>query len=108
MRKDGSARQSPNRDSLYGRRWRGARMAYLVSNPLCVMCYEAGRITRATVVDHIKAHNGDEALFWDVGNWQALCQPHHNSTKQRIEKAGHETGCDADGVPIDQGHHWHR
>jgi 5-methylcytosine-specific restriction protein A len=25
------------------------------------------------VVDHIRPHMGDPALFWDEGNWQALC-----------------------------------
>ena len=103
-----SARKSPNRDSLYGRRWKKARKAYLVQHPLCVMCRQQGRLTAATLVDHVKPHNGDEALFWDVNNWQALCQPHHDSAKQRIEKGGHEAGYGVDGVPIDKAHHWRR
>ena len=32
----------------------------------------------ATVVDHIKPHRGDKKLFWDRGNWQPLCEHHHN------------------------------
>ncbi len=31
-----------------------------------------------TVVDHIKPHRGDRKLFWDRGNWQPLCEHHHN------------------------------
>ncbi|WP_349253802.1 HNH endonuclease signature motif containing protein [Bradyrhizobium sp. CB2312] len=41
----------------------------------------------AVVVDHIKPHRGDRALFWDKGNWQPLCTHHHNSTKQRLERS---------------------
>lgn len=32
----------------------------------------------ATVVDHIIPHRGDQKLFWDRGNWQPLCEHHHN------------------------------
>ncbi|WP_323784771.1 HNH endonuclease signature motif containing protein [Thalassovita sp.] len=45
----------------------------------------------ATVVDHIKAHRGDERLFWDRTNWQPLCAPCHNRHKQRQERAPSET-----------------
>ena len=41
-------------------------------------CYEEGHITMATVVDHIVPHRGDQKLFWDRGNWQPLCEHHHN------------------------------
>ena len=47
-------------------------------NPFCVKCYEEGHITMATVVDHIVPHRGDQKLFWDRGNWQPLCEHHHN------------------------------
>jgi hypothetical protein len=52
------------------------------------MCEAMGLTSiRATVVDHIKPHhNTDIALFWDETNWQGLCEHHHNSTKQAIEK----------------------
>lgn len=49
-----------------------------VDNPFCVKCYEEGHITMATVVDHIVPHRGDQKLFWDRGNWQPLCEHHHN------------------------------
>lgn len=73
---------------LYGRRWSKARAAHLAANPLCVMCRNEGAVTAATVVDHIVAHRGDECLFWDSGNWQSLCERHHNVTKQAMEKGG--------------------
>ena len=37
-----------------------------------------GRYRKASVVDHIIPHRGDEALFWDRSNWQALCHRHHS------------------------------
>ncbi|MGM9590559.1 MAG: HNH endonuclease signature motif containing protein, partial [Faecousia sp.] len=38
----------------------------------------AGRLTPATVVDHIIPHRGDRKLFWDESNWQPLCKDCHN------------------------------
>lgn len=62
----------------YGGRWQRARLAYLAKHPLCRMCEAQGRVTEATLVDHIKDHRGDMTLFWDsAGNWQALCKPCH-------------------------------
>lgn len=69
------------------------------------MCQAQGKLTPATVVDHIKPHKGDSALFWDTGNWQGLCTHHHNSTKQAIEK-GKGQGCASDGTPLDPAHPW--
>lgn len=90
----------------YNARWRKARRTYLQQHPLCVMCDREGRVEAATVVDHIKPHCNDQKLFWDTNNWQSLCKVHHDSTKQRIERRGHEIGCDENGIPLDQHHHW--
>jgi len=57
----------------YDRRWRKARLNYLAKHPVCVSCGYG-----ATVVDHIVPHRGDKQLFWDVSNWQALCERCHN------------------------------
>lgn len=51
------------------------------------MCKANGRITIATVCDHITPHKGDEEAFW-AGPFQSLCAMHHSSDKQRIEKGG--------------------
>lgn len=72
----------------YDYRWQRAREAFLRENPLCVMCLAERRTTAATVVDHIIPHRGDGALFWDRSNWQSLCQTHHSSHKQRMEREG--------------------
>lgn len=71
----------------YGYRWQQARERYLLDNPLCVFCARRGMTTAASVVDHVVAHQGDQALFWDQDNWQALCKPCHDSEKQRLEAA---------------------
>jgi len=70
----------------YGARWQKARKIYLREHPLCVKCLEEGQVTAATVVDHIIPHKGDYGLFWDVDNWQSLCERHHN------EKTAKEDG----------------
>lgn len=62
----------------YDRRWQKARDDYLRKHPLCVKCQEEGRLTPATVVDHIIPHRGDRTLFWDVRNWQSLCKSCHD------------------------------
>ncbi|WP_027016587.1 HNH endonuclease signature motif containing protein [Comamonas composti] len=70
----------------YGYKWQKARAQWLREHPLCVMCEAEGRVTAATVVDHIQAHRGDQALFWRHSNWQSLCCTHHSRDKQREEQ----------------------
>ena len=67
----------------YGSRWNKARKKYLVAHPLCVECMKHGRYVKATDVDHIIPHRGDRALFWDQGNWQALCHSCHSKKTAR-------------------------
>ena len=62
----------------YDRRRRKARSGFLRSNPFCVTCAKDDRYITATVVDHITPHRGDQDLFWDTDNWQALCKPCHD------------------------------
>lgn len=62
----------------YDRTWRKYRKAFLRKNPLCKQCEAEGRITSATVVDHIQDHKGDPDLFWDRSNHQALCKRCHD------------------------------
>ena len=69
--------------------------------PLCVRCAQLGKTTPATVVDHITPHKGDEFLFYDRANLQALCKACHDGWKQRQEIGAlerHEFG--ADGFPV--------
>lgn len=114
------ARPSADEPRVYDSRWEKARTAYLLKHPLCVMCQQQGLIAASRVVDHKIRHglkdaikSGNKAaisraqkLFWDQSNWQALCKVHHDSTKQRVERRGHEIGCSELGIPLDPGHHW--
>ena len=67
----------------YGRAWQKARKEYLTAHPLCVECMKEGRYVKATVVDHIVPHRGDQKLFWDRPNWQSLCVSCHNKKTWR-------------------------
>ena len=72
----------------YGQaRWRRERRIFLQYNPLCVACAARGVATPADEVNHIQPHAGNAALFFDVGNWQALCASCH-STKTANEDGG--------------------
>lgn len=71
----------------YDYRWQRERLDFLRRHPLCVMCAQEGSVTVATVVDHKVPHQGNQSLFWDQNNWQPLCKPHHDSHKQRQERA---------------------
>ena len=68
-------RASSGYNSLYrSKRWRELRLRFLAEHPCCASC---GGI--ATAVDHVVPHRGDEPLFWDEGNLQALCQACHSA-----------------------------
>ena len=69
----------------YNYKWQQARKRFLNAHPLCVYCKRDDRITVANVVDHIVPHRGDQGLFWNVNNWQSLCESCHSSVKQREE-----------------------
>ena len=62
----------------YSARWRRYRLTFLMAHPLCTTCQEAGRVTPATVVDHIQPHKGDEVLFWAAKNHRPSCKPCHD------------------------------
>ena len=99
-------------------RWRSARSTHLQRNPFCVMCLQQGRHELASAVDHIVPHKLEQALmsrdnvkikqaqklFWDSSNYQSLCDTHHSSTKQRMERRNEAIGCDVNGMPY--GGHW--
>jgi 5-methylcytosine-specific restriction endonuclease McrA len=55
---------------------------------LCVEHERRGLVVASTIVDHVVPHEGDQGLFWDTDNWQALCKPCHDSWKQKQEAAG--------------------
>ena len=102
----------------YDSRWRKARTRYLAEHPLCASCLADGRLTAATVVDHVMAHGGNRQVFWDCDNWQAMCKPCHDSKtvcdgRWRRQSWGEQhlrrcRGCDIHGMPLDPEHPWNR
>ncbi len=87
----GKARPVERRGSAhergYGHRWQVSSKGYLRRHPLCVCCLANGITASATLVDHVRPHRGDMALFWDATNWQALCKRCHDVVKQAVEHA---------------------
>lgn len=84
----GRSRREANANKRgYTYRWQRESKAHLREHPLCEECRRNGRITRATCVDHVKPHKGDQVLFWDPTNWQSLCDSCH-SRKTATEDGG--------------------
>jgi 5-methylcytosine-specific restriction enzyme A len=88
----------------YGRRWKKIRLQQLQKEPLCAMCRQQGKLTPATIADHIEPHKFDAEKFY-LGKLQSLCKRHHDSDKKRAEifaRVGYRIG--ADGWPVDPDH----
>lgn len=86
----------------YGAEWQRARIEFLRENPLCSYCERRGQLTRASVVDHIQPHKGDQLLFWRRSNWQALCKPCHDTVKPVEEgRARRKVQIGLDGWPVE-------
>jgi 5-methylcytosine-specific restriction endonuclease McrA len=65
------------RDWYQLQHWRNRRRHQLRIEPLCRMCLAAGRVTPATVADHITPHGGDWNAF-RTGELRSLCIACHN------------------------------
>lgn len=90
-------------------RWRKLRKAQLARRPYCECPHHKGQKVLATVVDHIKAHKGDQRLFWNTQNLQSMSKPCHDKYKQSEEKGGpgFDMGCNEDGTPLNAEHSWY-
>jgi 5-methylcytosine-specific restriction enzyme A len=97
---------SPWRYLYNNAHWIKGRLRHLAKYPLCKYCELQGRVTAATIVDHIVPHKGDETLFFDESNWQALCKLCHDQVKKAEEHGRLVLGTGADGVPLDPKHPW--
>jgi hypothetical protein len=67
------------------------------------MCLKEGRITQATMADHIQEHGGDWNEF-RLGAIQSLCSNCHNSRKRYLRSLGYGQAIGQDGWPIDPNH----
>jgi 5-methylcytosine-specific restriction protein A len=62
--------------------WKKVRSIQLQDEPLCRKCRSVGRLTEATVVDHIieRSKGGDD---YAQENLQSLCKPCHDAKTRR-------------------------
>lgn len=95
--------------NLYNtKQWQRLRYYQLLKQPLCEYCKDIGIINKASIVDHINPHKGNEALMFDADNLQSLCKPCHDKVKATVERKGYLIGCDVNGIPSDSNSHWNK
>lgn len=105
MRRD---QRSPEADAyrpLYcTKRWQATRAEQLQREPLCRACKALGRITPATVCNHLNkvAKATVEGFF--RGPFSSLCSDCHDAGEQKAESAGYTAEAGADGWPTDERH----
>jgi len=114
-RKQSASRREQEHLHLYSTDWKKLRLMILMEQPLCVECKSHGRLTPASVIDHVTPHKGDMALFYDRSNLQSLCTSCHSAKTARedggfgnTESVKASKSCSVDGLPIDSRHHWNR
>ncbi len=80
----------------YGREHRRLRAELLQREPLCRVCKAQGRVTLATIADHITPFSKGGAAH-DIANLQPICAEHHvdksnadkgHRVKRRISLSG--------------------
>ena len=62
----------------YDAAWRRLRAQVLKAKPLCELCLAEGKVTPATVGDHIVSVKVAPHLRLVASNVRALCKPHHD------------------------------
>jgi 5-methylcytosine-specific restriction endonuclease McrA len=65
-----------------------------------------GYTTEAVEVDHIIPIRLRRDLAFTRSNLQSMCRTCHASVKQREESAGCRIGSSAEGLPLNEKHHW--
>ncbi|HHW13486.1 MAG TPA: HNH endonuclease [Firmicutes bacterium] len=70
-------RRGSARERGYDRRWEKVRQMKLAHDPLCERCLQAGRVTPATMVHHVRPiRQGGEVL--DMANLLSVCRRCHD------------------------------
>jgi 5-methylcytosine-specific restriction protein A len=71
-------------------RWQALRLEVLVRD--LYTCRQTGVLLtgkhpapNSPVVDHVVPHKGDERLFWDIANLQAVSKAYHDGDKRKME-----------------------
>ncbi len=93
-------------------RWLRTRADQLAREPLCAFCQAQGRVTRATVCDHVDPSTKlNPETFFD-GPFQSLCDEEpwrcHSSRKAQQERGGYAAEVGVDGMPTDPAHPFNR
>lgn len=93
MREVRDTRYSPDatvRGWYHSKRWQDLREVVLIRD--LYTCQQTGVLLvgkhpapNSPVVDHVVPHKGDERLFWDVSNLQAVSKAYHDSDKRKME-----------------------
>lgn len=77
--------RQPESNSFYkGMAWRRLRDSVLARHPLCVECERQGRVTVATLVDHIVPYRERPDLGLERTNLRPLCHACHNRIGKRF------------------------
>ena len=93
--------------ALNGAAWRKLRAYVLRGEPLCRHCTARGLTMAATEVDH----RDDDPSNNELVNLMPLCKPcHSRKTARDMGRSVREAsmGCDAQGMPLDPSHPWHK
>jgi 5-methylcytosine-specific restriction protein A len=85
----------------YGRQHVRLRAVLLQQEPLCRLCKAKGRVTAATIADHIVPIAKGGAVH-DLSNMQPVCAPCHNDKSLRDQGKRVRPRIAADGWPIDE------
>jgi 5-methylcytosine-specific restriction protein A len=88
QRREQDARRGSSRQRGYDTRWQKASASNLRDHPLCAYCELEGRVTPATLTDHLYPHRVFEGTFWRKDWWVASCKPCHDGMKQAVERLG--------------------
>lgn len=91
----------------YDSTWRKLRRIQLIKDPFCAFCRKMGRVTAATVADHIVPIRDDPKARLDPENLQSLCKECHDTIKQKIE-SGSYAPVGFDGMPMSKDHPWNK
>jgi 5-methylcytosine-specific restriction endonuclease McrA len=103
-----NTQSNPTKRLYDSRQWRKAAKLFLSTHRYCRRCQSFGILKAASIVDHIKPHNGDVKLFWMQSNWQPLCPSCHSGWKRKRERGNIASECDIDGFPTDDLHSWNK
>ena len=69
----------------YDRQWEKVRAVQLAREPLCRFC-APGRLTAATIVDHIQPIEKRPDLRLSLENLRSLCKSHHDQRTADYER----------------------